>query len=53
MAGGVGAVDDPVVVGEREVDHRADRHDLTQLRVVDHDGALDDRARAEDADREP
>ena len=47
-AGGVGAVDDAVVVGQRQVDHRADRDDLAELRVVDDDRALDDGAGAED-----
>src|SRR4051812_18742737 len=49
-AGGVGAVDDAVVVRQREVDHRADRDDLAELRVLDDDRALHHAAGAEDAD---
>ena len=48
--GGVGAVHQPVVVGQRQVDHRPDGDDLAERRVLDHDGALDDGAGAEDAD---
>ena len=43
-------VDQPVVVGQREVAHRADRDRLAEVRVVDDDRALDDRPGAEDAD---
>src|SRR5687768_11749492 len=32
--GGVGPVDDPVVVGQRQVDHRPDGDDLAELRVL-------------------
>jgi hypothetical protein len=39
-----------VVVGQREVDHRAHGDDLAEVGVVDDDGPLDDRPRAEDAD---
>ena len=42
---GIGAVDEPVVVAERDVAHRPDRN-----RIVDHDRALLDRADAEDRD---
>src|SRR5215203_231857 len=49
-ARGIGAVDQPVVVGQREVAHRPDRDRLAEVRVVDDHGALDDRAGAEDAD---
>ncbi len=48
--GGVGAVHEPVVVGQRQVDHGADRDDLAERRVLDDDGALDHAADAEDAD---
>ena len=49
-AGGVGAVDDAVVVGQRQVHHRPDGDRLAEVGVVDHDRPLDDRAGAEDAD---
>ena len=49
-AGGVRAVDEPVVVGQRQVDHGADRDDLAERRVLDDHGALDHAADAEDAD---
>ena len=49
-AGGVGAVDDAVVVGQGQVDHRADRDRLAAVGVGDDDRALDDRAGAEDRD---
>ena len=44
-APGIGAVDQPVVEAEREVAHRPDRD-----HVVDDDGALLDRADAENRD---
>src|SRR6478609_8583820 len=47
---GVGPVDDAVVVGQREVHHRADRDGLAAVGVGDDDGPLDDRAGAEDGD---
>src|SRR5256714_6052516 len=47
--GGIGAVDQAVVVGQGEVDHRARHDDLAQVRVVDDDGPLDDRAGTQDA----
>src|SRR6185312_11953650 len=47
--GGVGAVHEPVVVGQRQVDHGADRDDFAEGRVHDDDGALDHAADAEDA----
>ena len=36
-AAGVGAVDEAVVVGQRQVDHVAHRDRLAEVRVVDHD----------------
>ena len=49
-AAAVGAVDEPVVVGEREVHQRPDRdHVLAEL-VLDDPGALDERVGAEDPD---
>ena len=47
-AGGVGTVDEPVIVGERQVDHGPHGDHLTQRRVLHHHGALHDRASAED-----
>ena len=49
-ARGVRAVDDAVVVGERQVDHRADRDRLATVGVLDDDRTLDDRTGAEDGD---
>src|ERR671910_845139 len=49
-SGGIRAVDEPVVVRQREVRHRADRDAVGTRLVGDDDGPLDDRARAEDAD---
>src|SRR4051812_5635726 len=46
----VGAVDQPVVVRQRQVAHRADGDRLAEVRVVHDHGALDDGAGAEDAD---
>src|SRR6266542_5606005 len=46
----VGAVDDAVVVAQREVDHRAWHDQLAQVRVFDDYRALDYGAGAEDAD---
>src|SRR3712207_8407897 len=43
-AGGVGAVDDPVVVGQRQVDHRPDRDNLAEVGVLDDDRTLDHRS---------
>ena len=48
--GGVRAVDEPVVVGQRQVDHGPDRDHLAERRVLNDDGALDHAADAEDAD---
>src|SRR5215218_2830069 len=47
-AGGVGAVNDAVVVGQRQVDHRADRDDLAEVGVLDDDRPLHHRADTED-----
>src|SRR3954454_10439609 len=47
-AGGVRAVDDAVVVGQREVDHRPDRDRLAAVGVRDDDWPLDDAACSED-----
>src|SRR5689334_24164882 len=49
-AGRVRTVDQPVVVGQGQGDHRPDRDDLAEVWVVDHDRPLHDRAGAEDAD---
>src|ERR671919_427282 len=49
-SGGIRAVDEPVVVRQREVRHRADRDAVGAGLVGDDDGSLDHRARAEDAD---
>src|SRR5688572_22485365 len=49
-AGGIGAVDDAVVVGQREEAHRAHGDRLAEVGVVDHDRSLDDGAGAEDRD---
>src|SRR5215472_5923093 len=38
--GSVGAVHEPVVIGERQVDHRPYGDDLAEFRVLDDDGAL-------------
>src|SRR5450432_533728 len=47
---GVAAVDQPVVVGEREVHHRPDRDRLAEVGVVDDDGPFHDSTGAENAD---
>src|SRR5699024_944287 len=49
-AGGVGADDDPVVVGHREVHHRPDGQGLAPALGVDHDRAAHDGAGAENPD---
>src|SRR4051794_3180941 len=46
----VGAVDDPVIVGQRQVDHRPDRDDLAELRVLHDDRALHHRTDAQNGD---
>src|SRR6266511_3865396 len=46
-AAGEGAVDEPVVVGEREVHDRANRDRVLAQLVLHDPGALDDRVRAE------
>src|SRR5215218_7971041 len=33
---GVGPVDYPVVIGQRQIHHRTDRDDLAELRIRDH-----------------
>src|SRR5262245_18228624 len=40
--GGVRSVDQPLVVGEREVDHLPHRDRLAEVGIVDHDGPFDD-----------
>uniref|UniRef100_J1RK10 ABC transporter ATPase n=1 Tax=Streptomyces auratus AGR0001 TaxID=1160718 RepID=J1RK10_9ACTN len=50
VAGGVGAVHQTVVVGEREVGHVAHRDGLAEVRVVDDHRALDGGTDAQDAD---
>src|SRR5690606_14385632 len=47
---GVGAVDDPVVVGERQVADRADGDHVVPVGAGDHRGLLGDLAGAEDGD---
>src|SRR5215469_11876926 len=47
-AGSVGSVDEPVVVGEREVDHRADGDHLAERGVLHHHRPLHHRAGAQD-----
>ena len=49
-AAGVGAVDEPVVVGQRQVADRPDRDDVVAVRSVTTFGSLDDRAGAQDRD---
>ena len=46
----VRAVDQAVVVGQREVDHRPDRDRVVAVRVGDHDRPLHDQADTQDAD---
>src|SRR5665647_2029092 len=46
---GLGAVDQPVVVRQRQVHHVADRDDLSELVVIDHHRPLDQRTGAEAA----
>src|SRR5258708_38552207 len=48
--GGVRAVDEPVIVCQRQVHDRANRDHFAQVRIIDHDGPLIHRARSEDAD---
>src|SRR5690554_3315532 len=45
---GIRTVHEPVVVGQGQVAHRADRDDVLAVRALDDRGALDDRARRED-----
>src|SRR6184192_236807 len=46
----VRAVDDAMVIGQRQIHHRANGDRLAEVRVTDDDRALDDCSRAEDGD---
>ena len=50
VARGIGTINQLMVIGQCQVHHRADTDGLVAVRILDHHGALDDCANAEDTD---